>query len=183
MEPFTGEDARTLLEITPPGKTIDFKLVYSPVLDKWTSKGGRTILIGDAAHANLPTAGQGASQTLEDAVTVAYCLQESGGNVRLALEATQRIQYHRSNAVHESGRLNRDAVAKTKWEEIEADPQRFVNRRWNRLRPWDPLAFYKRIFQKWPKTSRSCCATSERGFLAGGSPKSLVRNLVIKTAE
>jgi salicylate hydroxylase len=34
-------------------------------LDTWHS--GRTILIGDAAHAMLPTQGQGASQTIEDA--------------------------------------------------------------------------------------------------------------------
>ncbi|KAI4950671.1 hypothetical protein J4E91_004556 [Alternaria rosae] len=34
-------------------------------LDKWHS--GRAILIGDAAHAMLPTQGQGASQTIEDA--------------------------------------------------------------------------------------------------------------------
>lgn len=34
-------------------------------LDRWVS--GRTILIGDAAHAMLPTQGQGASQSMEDA--------------------------------------------------------------------------------------------------------------------
>ena len=34
-------------------------------LERWHS--GRTILIGDAAHAMLPTQGQGASQTIEDA--------------------------------------------------------------------------------------------------------------------
>jgi salicylate hydroxylase len=34
-------------------------------LERWHT--GRTILIGDAAHAMLPTQGQGASQTIEDA--------------------------------------------------------------------------------------------------------------------
>ena len=37
-------------------------------LERWTS--GRTILVGDAAHAMLPLQGQGASQTFEDAVRV-----------------------------------------------------------------------------------------------------------------
>lgn len=35
-------------------------------LEQWTS--GRSILVGDAAHAMLPLQGQGASQTFEDAV-------------------------------------------------------------------------------------------------------------------
>lgn len=35
-------------------------------LDTWTN--GRAIIIGDASHAMLPTQGQGASQSIEDAV-------------------------------------------------------------------------------------------------------------------
>ncbi|KAF7553035.1 hypothetical protein G7Z17_g3897 [Cylindrodendrum hubeiense] len=148
MEPFTGKDARAIYNVTPVGKTIDFKLVYRPAIDKWTSKGGRTILIGDAAHANLPTAGQGASQALEDSVTLAHCLEVCGGDVKLALEATQRIRYHRSNAVHKSGQVNRDAFYKTPWEVIEADAHTFAKRRWPKLKPWDPLQFAKEQFPK-----------------------------------
>ncbi|RSL93129.1 hypothetical protein CEP52_013438 [Fusarium oligoseptatum] len=148
MKHFTGEDAKTVLDITPEGRTIDFKLVYRPTLDKWTSSGGRTILIGDAAHANLPTAGQGASQAVEDAVTLAHCLESSDGDVRLALEATQRIRYHRSNAVHKSGQANRDAFYKTPWEQIEADPEKFARLRWPKLKPWDPLKFAQDQFPK-----------------------------------
>lgn len=65
------------------------RLVDGQDVRKLKCKGGRTIPIGDAAHANLPTAGQGASQGLEDAATVAYCLAKGDGNVRLALEVTQ----------------------------------------------------------------------------------------------
>jgi 2-polyprenyl-6-methoxyphenol hydroxylase-like FAD-dependent oxidoreductase len=36
-------------------------------LDAWVK--GKLILIGDAAHAMLPTQGQGASQSFEDAVS------------------------------------------------------------------------------------------------------------------
>lgn len=148
MEPFTAPDAQALLEITPPGKTIDFKLVYRDPIDKWSSKGGRTILIGDAAHANLPTAGQGASQALEDATTVAYCLEAAGKDVRLALEAAQRIRYHRSNAVHKSGQTNRDAFHKIPWEEIEAAPAEWAKKRFPKLKPWDPLKFAEDNFKK-----------------------------------
>ncbi|MFF7633321.1 FAD-dependent oxidoreductase [Kitasatospora sp. NPDC008050] len=39
---------------------------------------GRTILIGDAAHAASPATGQGASMALEDAVVLAKALREAG---------------------------------------------------------------------------------------------------------
>ncbi|KAJ0346294.1 hypothetical protein COL154_008285 [Colletotrichum chrysophilum] len=148
MNYFPGRDAQALLDVTPIGKTIDFKLVYRPTIDTWVSKGGRTILIGDAAHANLPTAGQGASQALEDAVTVAECLELSKGDVKLALEAAQRIRFHRSNAVHESGQKNRDAFYKIPWDDIEAAPEEWAQRRFPKLKPWDPLDFTKSNFDK-----------------------------------
>lgn len=148
MKYFTAEDAQALYEVTPVGKTIDFKLVYRPTIDSWVSKGGRTILIGDAAHANLPTAGQGASQALEDAVTVAQCLAMSEGDVKLALEAAQRIRYHRSNAVHKSGQTNRDAFYKIPWDDIEAAPEEWAKKRFPKLKPWDPLQFATEQFPK-----------------------------------
>ncbi|KAK1470488.1 uncharacterized protein CCOS01_06540 [Colletotrichum costaricense] len=148
MSFFPGRDAQALLDVTPSNKTIDFKLVYRPTIDTWVSKGGRTILIGDAAHANLPTAGQGASQALEDAVTVAECLQSSNGDVKLALEAAQRIRYHRSNAVHKSGQQNRDAFYKIPWDDIEAAPEEWAKKRFPKLKPWDPLGFAREQFPK-----------------------------------
>lgn len=148
MNYFPGRDAQALLDVTPIGKTIDFKLVYRPTIDTWVSKGGRTILIGDAAHANLPTAGQGASQALEDAVTVAECLELSKGDVKLALEAAQSIRFHRSNAVHESGQKNRDAFYKIPWDDIEAAPEEWAQKRFPKLKPWDPLDFTKSNFDK-----------------------------------
>lgn len=41
----------------------------------WRS--GRTLLIGDAAHAASPATGQGASMALEDAVILAKCLRDA----------------------------------------------------------------------------------------------------------
>ena len=42
------------------------------------------ILIGDAAHACLPTSGQGACQAIEDAWHLADCLTEHAGSLRVA---------------------------------------------------------------------------------------------------
>lgn len=36
---------------------------------------GRTILMGDAAHATTPNMGQGASQAMEDAIVLVNCLE------------------------------------------------------------------------------------------------------------
>ncbi|MFC6064219.1 FAD-dependent monooxygenase [Streptomyces ochraceiscleroticus] len=44
-------------------------------LRRWSR--GRAVLIGDAAHAMLPHHGQGANQTIEDAVTLADCLADA----------------------------------------------------------------------------------------------------------
>ncbi|KAH7048436.1 monooxygenase [Macrophomina phaseolina] len=56
-----------------PVETLGIWPFYSvPRLRSWASDGeGRVVVLGDAAHAIPPTAGQGASQALEDAVTFA----------------------------------------------------------------------------------------------------------------
>ncbi|EXJ58952.1 hypothetical protein A1O7_06383 [Cladophialophora yegresii CBS 114405] len=45
-----------------------------PELSSWSSKSGRVIVIGDAAHAMPPTGGQGAAMAFEDALTLADAL-------------------------------------------------------------------------------------------------------------
>ena len=49
-------------------------------LEKWHN--GRLILIGDAAHAMLPTQGQGASQTIEDAEALGAFFQGVSSNTK-----------------------------------------------------------------------------------------------------
>jgi 2-polyprenyl-6-methoxyphenol hydroxylase-like FAD-dependent oxidoreductase len=44
-----------------------------PVLPSWHK--GRVVLLGDAAHAVGPHAGQGASMAIEDAIVLAACLE------------------------------------------------------------------------------------------------------------
>ena len=47
-------------------------------LPTWVSKKGRIVLAGDSAHPFLPTSAQGATQSMEDGVTLAICLKRAG---------------------------------------------------------------------------------------------------------
>ncbi|KAK2013798.1 putative salicylate hydroxylase [Colletotrichum eremochloae] len=49
-----------------------------PSLERWTSRGGRVLVLGDAAHAIPPTTGQGASMALEDAASLALVIKRVG---------------------------------------------------------------------------------------------------------
>jgi 2-polyprenyl-6-methoxyphenol hydroxylase-like FAD-dependent oxidoreductase len=65
----------------------------------------RMVIIGDAAHAMAPSAGQGASMALEDAVVLAMALRDNPG-VPEALAAYERQRRDRVERVVEYGRRN-----------------------------------------------------------------------------
>ena len=76
-------------------------------LSTWVK--GRTVLIGDAAHAMLPTQGQGASQTFEDAEALQAVLQDlqagaSADEIRTKLEEVFDIRYERASLIQKYSR-------------------------------------------------------------------------------
>jgi salicylate hydroxylase len=73
-------------------------LFHRPPLGRWTR--GRVTLLGDAAHALVPHHGQGANQSIEDAVVLAARLGE-GGPARFAeaLERYERLRRGRTRKV------------------------------------------------------------------------------------
>ncbi len=74
---------------------------------------GRTVLLGDAAHPMNPMLGQGACQAVEDAVTLAACL-DATSDVGAALEGYDRLRLPRTQAVvRRSARLG--AVSQWAW--------------------------------------------------------------------
>ncbi|NML31713.1 FAD-dependent monooxygenase [Paraburkholderia antibiotica] len=73
-------------------------LFHRPPLGRWSK--GRVTLIGDAAHALVPHHGQGANQSIEDAVVLADQLAKAGaGNWRAAQEAYERLRRGRTRKV------------------------------------------------------------------------------------
>ncbi|MEX3925834.1 FAD-dependent monooxygenase [Paraburkholderia sp. BR10936] len=73
-------------------------LFHPPPLGRWSK--GRITLIGDAAHALVPHHGQGANQSIEDAVVLADQLAKAGsGNWREAQQAYERLRRGRTRKV------------------------------------------------------------------------------------
>lgn len=67
---------------------------------------GQTVLIGDAAHAMLPNLGQGAGQGIEDAVTLAILLSQTGShNIDGALARYARLRRPRTTRLWRQSRL------------------------------------------------------------------------------
>ena len=74
-------------------------LFLRPVTRNWGR--GRIQLIGDAAHAMLPNAGQGAAQAFEDAYVVARWLAARPDDPVAALENFRRIRIPRVHAIQQ----------------------------------------------------------------------------------
>jgi salicylate hydroxylase len=76
-------------------------LLSQPPLTRWTR--GRVVLLGDACHAMLPHHGQGANQSIEDAVELADLLVAVDADTALAAYPRRR-------------RARTRAVARSAWE-------------------------------------------------------------------
>ncbi|KAL0258111.1 hypothetical protein SLS55_007283 [Diplodia seriata] len=122
---------RAIVRHTPSDRLVDWKLVYRDPLPTWVSPGRRIALIGDAAHPFLPTSIQGASQAVEDGVTVAVCLElaTSGsgegkkGDVREALLAYERMRYERVRKAQKTGETTRDRWHKADFDKVKEQPE------------------------------------------------------------
>ncbi|MBV8862190.1 MAG: FAD-dependent monooxygenase [Mycobacterium sp.] len=103
-----------------PGPLIGWATYDMPIVRHWRTS--NMIIIGDAAHATAPSAGQGAAMALEDAVILAKCMRDcpdirSGFSTFEALrrDRVQRIVKHgarsaNSKAAGPIGRVIRDLM-------------------------------------------------------------------------
>jgi 2-polyprenyl-6-methoxyphenol hydroxylase-like FAD-dependent oxidoreductase len=62
------------------------------------------VMIGDAAHAALPTSGQGACQALEDAWHLAQCVASHPDDLGQALQAFTAVRYQKTAGIAMAGR-------------------------------------------------------------------------------
>jgi len=79
------------VKATPNNRCTDWKLLWRNPQPKWTSPRARAVQLGDAAHSFLPTSGSKAAMAMEDAYSLATCLQ-LGGKFDISLVA--RVHNH-----------------------------------------------------------------------------------------
>lgn len=92
------------LEATPSGNIIRHD-IYELAKPLATFTRGRTVLLGDAAHAMTPNLGQGAGQAIEDAVTLALLLgRRQGDDLEEVLARYNKLRRKRTTALWRQSR-------------------------------------------------------------------------------
>ena len=74
------ESLLAVMSQTPPKSVVDYKLMWRNPNRKWASDGGLILQLGDSAHSFLPTSANGATQAMEDGISIAACLKLAGRN-------------------------------------------------------------------------------------------------------
>lgn len=99
-------------------------------LDTWAR--GRVILIGDAAHAMLPTQGQGASQAIEDAEALGAFFSDVDGRptaeeVSSRLERVFKSRYARATLIQRYSREAAKPATDADSKEVKMRPDEFMD--------------------------------------------------------
>jgi hypothetical protein len=108
--------------------------------------------MGDSAHPFLPTSVQGASQAIEDGVTIATLLKLAGhkDDLPTALLAYENIRYEHVSKAQETGKSIREMWHKTDLYANEFDPESIKMP----FRPWIFENDAEKVaVEKWPKVS------------------------------
>ena len=97
--------------------------MWRDLREDWTSLEGRVLQIGDSAHTLLTASGNGATQAIEDAVSIAACLQLAGkSHANLATKISNRLRYERVSCAQKMGFVNSQMKHATDWKKIEKEP-------------------------------------------------------------
>lgn len=140
---------RELVALTPAKTIINFELLWRNPQPSWVSPQGRVVQIGDAAHSFLPASGNGATQAIEDAVSLAACLQLGGlERVPTAVRAHVRMRFVRNACAQKLGFSNAELLQDTDWSKVKLDPRRAAPKlpRW--VWSHDPEAYAADNFEK-----------------------------------
>lgn len=123
---------KELVRLTPARTIINFELFWRDPRPAWASPAGRVVAIGDAAHSFLPASGNGATQAIEDAVSLAACLREGFKNahdaqdavvVPDAVRAHVRLRFVRNACAQKLGFANAELLQATDWARAQVDPR------------------------------------------------------------
>jgi hypothetical protein len=115
---------KELVKCTPSRTILDFELFWRNPQPSWCSPNGRVVQIGDAAHSFLPSSGNGATQAIEDAVSLAACLQIGGKeNIPLSVMTHIRFRFIRCSCAQKLGFSNAELLQDTDWSQVKVNPK------------------------------------------------------------
>ncbi|KAF9352367.1 hypothetical protein BGX26_009812 [Mortierella sp. AD094] len=113
-----GGTMKEIIEATPRD-LISKVFLEEKVFKTWYH--GRTVLIGDACHKMLPSAGQGATNAMQDAVVLSNCLynisEYTPENITKAFEEYYKQRYHRAKEQVEISHAMTKIIAGQSWTE------------------------------------------------------------------
>jgi 2-polyprenyl-6-methoxyphenol hydroxylase-like FAD-dependent oxidoreductase len=118
-----------LMSVTPKGAVVHWPLLWRNLRREWTSKGGRVVQVGDAAHSSIPASASGGTLAIEDAVTLATCLQLScsgGGQAGapLGTRIYNLLRYERVSCSQKLSFVNAEVLRGLNMEDITQDPEK-----------------------------------------------------------
>jgi FAD-dependent urate hydroxylase len=102
------EPVRAVIARTPPERINKIYVHDHDPIPVWHRD--NVVLIGDAAHASLPTSGQGACQALEDAWHLADCLVRYRGDLPQALLKFTETRVAKTTGITMAGRALASAI-------------------------------------------------------------------------
>ncbi|KAM5453559.1 hypothetical protein MaudCBS49596_002762 [Microsporum audouinii] len=141
-----------LIRITPKGSIVHWPLLWRNLRREWTSKGGRVVQVGDAAHTTVPTSISGGTLAIEDAVTLAACLQlacsgEAPGGAPLGARIYNLLRYQRVSCVQKMSFVNSENLAAADMDEVlKKEPEKVKVRFPKWLFLHDPEAYVYRMY-------------------------------------
>ncbi|KAF2084313.1 monooxygenase [Saccharata proteae CBS 121410] len=146
---------KELVKCTPPKTIINFELLWRNPQPSWTSPGARIIQIGDAAHSFLPASGNGATQAIEDAVTLAACLQLGGKeNIAQSVRTHIRFRFVRTACAQKLGFSNAELLQDTDWDKVKLDPRRAAPKLPSWVWSHDPEAYAHENYESAVQSSK-----------------------------
>lgn len=93
-----------------------------------TSPGGLVVQLGDAAHTFLPSSGNGGTQAIEDALSLAACISKAGkDNLPDATKVHSLLRFERVSCLQAFGVLNRDTRDTNKNKDVGKNDKAFIH--------------------------------------------------------
>jgi 2-polyprenyl-6-methoxyphenol hydroxylase-like FAD-dependent oxidoreductase len=140
---------KALVAATPKDALVDWRLMWRNPQPIHVSPHGRVVQIGDSCHSFLPTSANGATQAMEDGVSLAACLRLAGGKegVPLAGRVHNKLRFERVSCGQLMGLMRREVYHKVDWNMLRQNPKKVANPPGEWIARHDPEAYATENFQ------------------------------------